>query len=37
MLKFDHGLKEMLFKLEEEIPRAVAEYNLRKLKSIRKK
>lgn len=37
MLMFDHGLKEMLFKLQEEIPRAVSEYNFRKLKSAIKK
>lgn len=37
MLMFDHGLKEMLFKLQEEIPRVVLEYNLRKLKSLAKK
>lgn len=37
MLMFDHGLKEMLFKLQEEIPRAVLEYNLRKIKSAKKK
>ncbi len=33
MLKFDHSMEEMLFKLQKEIPRAVLEYNLRKLKS----
>lgn len=37
MLMFDDGLKEMLFKLQQEIPRLVSEYNLRKLKSLAKK
>lgn len=37
ILKFDHKLEEMVFKLLGEIPRVVSEYNLQKLKASRKK
>ena len=37
MLMFDHGMEEMLFKLQKEIPRAVAIYNFKKLRQAIKK